>query len=142
MLCLLQTLKILFCFFLAKVWKYPLLTFPAYIKILNQEEFSEDWALFKKRQKEKKLRWEQQWKHQEELVLRWAKNVLTFSIPFSFFSFHIYYEILIWISYRWNYIEQKLSFGLKIIATTKTFGVSFVLISFSKIIAMNRYKSN
>ena len=61
---------------------------------------------------------------------------------FSFFSFHIYSEILIWISYRWNYIEQKLSFGLKIITTTKNFGVSFVLISFSKIIAMNRYKSN
>ena len=61
---------------------------------------------------------------------------------FSFFSFHIYSEILIWISYRCSYIEQKLSFGLKIIATTKNFGVSFVFISFLKMIAMNRYKNN
>lgn len=132
MLCLLQTLKILFLFFPVKVWKYPLLTFPVYIKILNQEEFSEDWALFKKRQKEKKLRWEQQLKHQEELVLRWAKIVLTFSVPFSFFSFHIYSGIFIWISYKCNYIEQKLSFGLKIIAITKNFEVSLCFYIFLK----------
>lgn len=61
-----------FLFFLSKVWKYPLLTFPAYIEILSQAEFSEDWVLFMVTKA--RIRVRTAVKHQEKLVLKWAKN--------------------------------------------------------------------
>lgn len=80
-----------FLFFLSKVWKYPLLTSPAYIEILSQEEFSEDWVLFMVTKARVRVRTAV--KHQEKLVLKWAKKCSLnyfLSPQFFFFIFFLY----------------------------------------------------